>query len=253
MSKYTRKKKKELAEDEFVSFWGRLFEKLKPYAKAITIILATAVVIVFAAWGISSYREGRAEAAAERFARAVAIYEAELLGESETPKSDENATPRYKTAKERADAALAALDKLDQEFGRSKVAEAALVFRAGILFDQGKHDEAALIYEKFLVSGLRDAALQAVAQEGAALCDEARGRLDDALAKWKVLEKPLVDGKVKGNDFYHDRALVGQARIWAKKGDAKRAQELYKAALKQVPDSALREDIETQLALLEAK
>jgi hypothetical protein len=246
MSKYNRKQKTP-KEDEFISFWARFFNAVAPYARAIGITLATAVGIWFAVWGFQGWREGKAEKAAEMFGRAVKIYDSELLGDQPPPKTEEeNAVPRFKTAKERADAAVAELDKLDKQHGGSAVAKNAVVFRAGVLYDQGKFDEAATLYNQYLASGAKDGTVVTLAREGAALCDEARGKLDDALAKYKALEP-----KGAKNDFYRDRALFSQARVYVKKGDKKKAAELYKEVLTKVPATPLRDEIQNQLTQIE--
>jgi tetratricopeptide (TPR) repeat protein len=245
MSKYNRKQRAP-KEDEFVSFWGKVFQLVEPYLRAIGVTAATALVLVFVVWGATSWSESKAQKAAEQFGRAVKVYDAELLTGDEKPKLDEdNPIPRFKTEKERADAALAELDKLDKDFGSSDVAKNAQLVRAGILYDQGRFDDAAKAYDAALKHAPKDGAVAAVAREGAGLCDEARGKLDDALAKYKDMEPA---GK---SDFFRDRALVAQARVFVKKGDKKKAAELYRDALAKVPTTPLKDEIQAQLAALE--
>lgn len=244
MSKYNRKKPL-TEDDEFVEFWTRLGIKLKPYATAIGIALGTALVIVFVVWGIAAHREKKREEAGEMFGRAVRIYDADLITDTNPEKSDElDPIPRFKTEKERVAATLAQLDALDKKFGGSSVADQSLMFRAGILFDEGKYEDAAREYARYLKDAPHDAAVTAVAREGAGLCDEARGKLDDALKNYQELEP-------KTGDFYRDRALYDQARIYAKKGDKKKAGALYREILEKVPTTALKDEVQSHLADLE--
>jgi predicted negative regulator of RcsB-dependent stress response len=244
MSKYNRKSKKPKA-DEFVSFWHRLFEMISPYVSALGVVSLTALVILFAVWGITSHVEHRAQNAAEQFGKAVKIYDADLLTDATPESKDElNPTPRFKTAKERADAALAELDKLDKEWGSTDVAKEGALFRAGVLFDQQRYDDAAGAYDKYLKNAPKDASTTALAREGLGLCDEARNKLDDALAKYKELES------LGAKDFYRDRALYAEARVWTKKGDKKKAAELYKEILAKTPTTPLKDEVQTQLALV---
>ncbi len=248
MSKYNRKQKKP-KEDEFVSFWAKAFQTLEPYFRAIGIVLLTACAIVGAVWGFTNWREHKSQNAAELFGRAVKIYDADLLGADlkvDVKTDEENPIPKFKTEKERADATFAELDKLDKQYGSSEVAHQALIFRGGVYFDQGKYDDASAQYQKFLKSDSKDAAVTALAREGAGLCDEARNKLDDALVHYKALEP-----KGAKNDFYRDRALYDQARVYLKKGDKKKATELYKEALAKVPSTPLKDEIQSQLATLE--
>jgi tetratricopeptide (TPR) repeat protein len=248
MSKYNRKQRTP-KEDEFVSFWAHAYKRLEPYFSALGITLATALVIIFAVWGITAHYEHKAQNAAEMFGRAVKIYDADLLAEGAPPppENEENPVPRFKTAKERAEAALAELDKLDSSFGGSDVAREARLFRAGVLYDQQRFDDAAQAYQSYLSKGPKDEATGALAHEGLGLCDEARGKLDDALAKYKELEP-----KNPKNDFYRDRALYDQARVYAKKGDKKKAAELYKEILTKVPNTTLKDEVNAQLGQVEA-
>ena len=89
-------------------------------------------------------------------------------------------------------------------------------------------------------------AIALVAREGAGLCDEAKGKLDDALEKYKALEP-----KGEKNEFYKDRAMWDQARVYIKKGDKKKAAEVLADALVKVPNSSLKDEIQAQLATLE--
>ncbi|SRR5258706_6754362 len=244
MSKYHRKQRKG-SQDEFVGFWQKVFEKAAPYARAIGVICATALVLVFIVWAISGWVEHRAEGAAELFGRAVKIYDADLVTEGLEPKTDEeNPIPRFKTAPERANAALAALDELDKKFGSTDVAKDALLVRAGIEFDLARYDAAVDHYRKSLERAPKDAAVAALAREGIGLAREAQNKLDDALVEYQAMEP-------KSGDFYRDRALWDQARVYLKKGDKKRALELYKELLTKLPNSQLRDDVQTRLATIE--
>ncbi|HZS37311.1 MAG TPA: tetratricopeptide repeat protein [Polyangia bacterium] len=246
MSKYTRKQKSK-GSDEFVGFWEKVYTTAAPYARKILIVITTTLVIVFAAWGIINYREHRAESAAEAFGRAVKIYDADLISDlnpAPAKSDEENPIPRFKTEKERADAALAELDALEKKWGSTDAAKNALIFRAGIQYDQGRWDESAKLYQKAAERADKDPSVAAVAHEGVGLCAEAQNKLDDALAAYKAMEP-------KSGDFYRDRALYDQARVYLKKGDKKKAGDLYKEVLAKMPTSQLRDEIQNQLAQLE--
>lgn len=246
MSKYTRKQRQE-PEDQFVSFWQRMFNKVEPYARAIAIALGTALLIVLAVWGITQYLEHRSQQATEAFGRAVDIYEAELYTGDTPPKPEpeDNPIPRFKTAKERADATLAELDSFEKRYGSSSLAHDAVMFRAGVLYDIGKYDDSAAAYQKYL-GDKSPPAYTAIAREGLGLAYEATGKLEQALQEYVKLEPPKGSG-----DFYRDRALWDQARIYKKKGDKAKAVSLYKDILSKTPTSPLRDEVDSQLVMLE--
>ena len=243
MSKYTRKKRQE-PQDEFLGFWVKLFKKIEPYARAIGIMTLTAGVLIAVVWGVMSWMEKKSQAATEAFGHAVRIYEAELQT-SETPPAtdDENAVPRFKTEKERADATLKELDEFDKKYGGSSTKDEATMLRAGVYFDTGRLDDAATAYQKFIKSA-HPSPLLSTAKEGLGLVREQQGKLDEALTLYQELEP-------KTGDFYRDRALWDQARVWQKKGDKKKAAERLKELVAKTPSSPLKDEAQTQIAQLE--
>jgi hypothetical protein len=248
MSKYTRKQNQNKQQDEFVGFWDKLFTKAAPYANAIGIMTLTAIVIVGAVWGVTYYLEHKSQAATEAFGRAVKIYEADLVTDENPVKSEEeNPTPRFKTDKERAAATLAELDTFDKKFGRSATAREARLFRAGVLFDQGRFDDAGKLYGE-LVDDKGAAPMTLLAKEGLGLVDEQLGKLDDALKVYRELEP-----QGKSGDFFRDRALWDEARVLQKKGDKKQAAAKLKELTEKMPTSPLKDEAQNLMAQLEAQ
>jgi tetratricopeptide (TPR) repeat protein len=243
MSKYTRKQR-QAPQDEFVGFWDKLFRKAEPYARAIGITAVTAGVLIALVWGVMSWMEKKSQSATEAFGHAVRIYEAELQTGDEPAKTDEeNPVPRFKTEKERAEATLKELDEFDKKYARSSTADEATLFRGGVYYDMGRVDDAAAAYEKFIKSA-HPSPLLLAAKEGLGLCREQQGKLDEALAVYQELEP-------KTGDFYRDRALWDEARVWQKKGDKKKAAERLKELVAKTPTSPLKDEAQTQIAQLE--
>lgn len=243
MSKYTRKQRQK-PQDEFVGFWDKVFKKAEPYARAIGITALTAGVLIAVVWGVMSWMEHKSQAATEAFGHAVRVYEAELQTSEEPPKADEeNPVPRFKTEKERADATLKELDEFDKKYGHSSTADEATLFRAGVYFDLLRFDDAATSYDKF-IKGAHPSPLLLAAKEGLGLCREQQGKLDEALTLYRELEP-------KTGDFYRDRALWDQARVWQKKGDKKQAADRLKELVAKTPSSPLKDEAQTQIAQLE--
>jgi tetratricopeptide (TPR) repeat protein len=243
MSKYTRKQR-QAPQDEFVGFWDKVFKAAEPYARAIGITVVTAGVLIAVVWGVMRWMENKSQAATEAFGHAVRVYEAELQSSEEPPKSDEeNPVPRFKSEKERAEATLKELDDFDKKYGRSSTADEATLFRAGVYYDLGRLDDAAGAYEKFIKSA-HPSPLMLAAKEGLGLCRELQGKLDAALELYQELEP-------KTGDFYRDRALWDEARVWTKKGDKKKAAERLKELVAKTPSSPLKDEAQTQIAQLE--
>jgi predicted negative regulator of RcsB-dependent stress response len=239
--------------DQFVGFWQRLYERVAPYVTGGLLVLIGVVVLIIGAWAGSVWLEGRKEHATEQLGRSIRIAEAELLpavdpaADKDKDKDAEpeidSEIPRYKTAQERNDAVLQAVGELDKKFGSTPAAVRANLLRAGVLYDQGKFPDAEAAYRKFLDAKPKEPALVALAHEGIGLCAESRGDLEAALTAFAAQQV--------GN-FYRERSLWNQARIYTKKNDKKKATELYKELLsKGSPQSALRDDVQNRLAALE--
>ena len=247
-NKYTRKAREGKATDEadeFVSFWQKVYDFVIPYTRPIVLGGVGFVAVLGGVWTIDHFVTASHEESAEELGRALRIAEAELLTDADKDKDkdkDKDAIPRFKTIQERSDAAVAALDKLDKDHGSSSSAKRGAMLRAGLLFDAGKLPEAEAAYKKFIDDVSEDDSVGFVAREGVGLCQEAAGKLDDALATYTAMEK-IPDMK--------DRVLYDEARVTARKGDKKRAAELYKSLVDKTPASPLKDDAEARLAALE--
>lgn len=226
--------------DRFISFWAKLGEKLVPKLGTLLVLVIAGMVVAMVVWGGMQFAEAKREKATALLSRALRVYGADLLPEKDAPPVDEE-TPRFKTVKERADAALQALDKLDQEYGSSDAATRGLLLRAGIHYDQGRYEQAAAAYRAFVDKKPPSAALLATAREGLGVSVEAQGKLDEALSIYKEATV----------DFYKDRMAWNQARVYTKKGDKKKAAEIYKEILSKSPQTPLKDDINNRLASLE--
>lgn len=247
-NKYTRKgQKPPPVEDEFVSFWDHAFKVVEPHLQTVALALSGLLLVVALLWVYLYVRTDRRETATEKFARAVRIYEADLLPESdkdkppEKPEGDE--VPRFKTAKERAEATLAAIDTLEKHWGAQPVRERAQLFRAGVLYDMGRYDEAAAIDRNFADHVDAKSPVRPIAREGEGLVLEQKGQLDPALAIYKELAE-------RGGDFYRDQALLDEARVLARKGDTAGAKDIYKKLAEKNPTGPLHETAQNQLGAL---
>jgi len=242
VKRYTRKELKQ--PDQFQTFWGRVYEVLKDSSRQITIgVIVTVVVIVGVLVGSSLY-ERRGVESSKALGRAVRILNSENtphLEDAEAQAEAEDDVPKFKTEKERREAALAELDKVVKEWGSTAAGKQALLVRAGVLLDLGRLDEARRDYEAFLATRPRGQ-LKAVAHEGLGYVFEAKGEFDRALEEFRK--------SLGGGEFYKDRALYNQARILERKGDGAAAKKLYQEILDTTPTTPLRDDINNRLALL---
>lgn len=228
--------------DRFMAMWQKVADKILAYFSRALLLIVGAVLVFVAAWGVGQYLEWRREKATELLGKAIRIAEADLLRESEKADTDSD-PPRFKTAKERTDAVLKALDELDHEYGSSDAANRGALVRAGALYDQGRFAEAEALYQRYLNSKPSESSLVALASEGVGLCAEGRSDWPTAL---KAYEKQAAE------PFTRDRGLWNQARIYAKQGNKPKAIELYKELLaKTSAQSPMHDEAQNRLAALE--
>jgi hypothetical protein len=242
--------------DEFVSFWTHLGAKLAKHRKTLIAMVVIAVVGVAAGWGVYSYRTSQAAKATAAFARIDRIAVAPLLPEK-ADKEDVKAAaeedealnvPRFKTEKERLEAANKEADAFVATYGADGLGRKALLGKAGRLVVLGQAEEAANIYET-LAAGETDPGLRAIEQEGAAAAFEEAGKLDEALRAYTA----LAESSQRGGSFYLDRALFAKARVLEKQGKGKDAEQALREILNKVPKTFLRPQIDDRLAVLTEK
>jgi tetratricopeptide (TPR) repeat protein len=252
--------RKELRQpDEFVSFWTRAGEQAARFAserrQALIVgatMLATVVVgsIIF-----SVVSDQRAARATQTLVRIEKISTADLRPEGApttspdgTPVVDDG-VPRYKTEKERSEAALKELDGFLAS-GAGPLANEARLERGPLLLSLGRAPEAIDTYQAILADSL-DARLKFLAREGLGYAQEAKGDLDAAVATFAKLDEDAA--VFKGADFYSDRALFHKARIAELRGNAEDAKKIYKEVLDKNPTTSLRDEITNRLAVLELR
>lgn len=242
--------------DEFVSFWTHFGQKLAEHRNKVLALLATVVVVVAAAWGLSSYRATQAAKATEALARIERIATAPLLPEkvdekaaAEVKADEDPLVPRFKTEKERLEAAIKEADNFVATFGRDGLGRKALLGKAGRLVVLGQAAEAATLYET-LAANETQPDLRLIQQDGVAAALEAAGKLDEALRAYTTLADAA---QRSGGTFYLDRALFAKARILEKQGKSKDAEQALRDILAKVPKTSLRQQIDDRLAVLTEK
>jgi len=252
--------KKELRQpDEFVSFWTRAGELASRFAserRRALIVGATMLVTVVAGSIIFSViSEQRAARATQALVRIEKLATADLRPDGApatnpdgTPLVDDG-TPRFKTEKERAEAALKELDAFLAS-GAGPLANEARLERGPLLLSLGRAPEAIDTYQRVLGDTL-DARLKFLAREGLGYAQEAKGDLDAAVATFAKLDEDAA--AFKGADFYADRALYHKARIAELRGNADDAKKIYKEVLDKNPTTSLRDEITNRLAVLELR
>ncbi|MCE9575239.1 MAG: hypothetical protein K8W52_18965 [Deltaproteobacteria bacterium] len=227
-----------------------LADRLRPHIKKIGAgALALAGVLgAFYTWRWMSNRK----AATHSVALASAVDLAQRGVEAPDPAKPAPAAPdatkpkTFPTVKDRAQAALTALDDA------GGLAEADPLYRAALLMDAGRLDEATAIY----AAHATDAGLDGVrAREGQGYAAEARAAATkDSAEQQKLLEQALAVFKTMQPDDKGPRADYAHyhvARVLAQLGRNAEAKAELTKALELAPESDIKDDITARLALVD--
>jgi tetratricopeptide (TPR) repeat protein len=189
-------------------------------------------------WQIYGYRSDKTAAKVSDLISSAVAAEQGRIGEPDEEGSLDargaiDARRVFKTAEDRVKAAREGYEKVVAERPGTPAASLAKLGLAGLLYDQGKFDEARKAYEEAYGSDLAklDPESKARSLEGIGLSLEAKGDRDGALKRFGELENLDVHG-------FRELALYHQARLLHAKGDDAGAKE----RLKKVVDKLAKED-----------
>jgi hypothetical protein len=227
-----------------------LIDRLQPHIKKIAVggLALFGVIGVWVGWRYLK-RRGAAKDTTH-VAEALAISQTQVRA-ADAPPSMLDRTAKIEGAPKFTEATAKASAGADALGAAGKVADTAGVYRAGLLLDAGKLDEAEALYR----ARTGDAGVDGVmAREGLGFVLEARASAaKDAAEQDKLYHQALdafKDEQPDDSGPRRDFALYHQARILVllgKKADAKAALD---AALKAVPDSEIKQEIQQRLALV---
>lgn len=225
-----------------------LLDRLLPHLKKIIVGIILVAVVLTIIFTIRYFKERKQIAATEQLIPVVAVADEPV---APTEKPDPKAPPSFPGAKERA---VAVLDTMTKQG-----TDATPAFKASMLFDAGKLDEAIDVYKKCIADTSLAKQLDGVlCREGLGLAQEAKASADkDPAARQKGFEEALATFQSMQPDEAGPRrayALYHTARmqlLLGKKDDAKATFQKAKEANKD-QDREIADMIEKRLAALGA-
>ncbi len=175
----------------------------------------------------SSRVETKVAGASGVLASAVAAERGKVMAEDKRSDDEKeyDTAKVFKTAEERAEAALASYNQVVDTQPGTGAAILAKLGQAGIYLEKKEWPAALEAYSAVASSSLAaaDPDVKGRATEGIGFAKEGKGDLDGALASFKELES--IDAK-----GYKELSLYHQARMHVAKGDKEKAKELLKSA-----------------------
>jgi tetratricopeptide (TPR) repeat protein len=224
-----------------------LVDRLRPHIKEI--LIGTVVVAAVAAgFGIYSWMHERTQIAnTQKLDRVLQVANEPVRPKDAKPDPKK---PSFASDKERSEAILAEVNK------QGDLAAGGPAYKAGLLFDAGKYDDAIAEYKKGIAGRTLEGAL---CREGVGLATEAKAAAEkDATARQKGLEDALAAFATMQTDETAPRyayALYHQGRIQlllGKKAEAKALFEKARDASKDGGDHEISELVGKRLAALGA-
>ena len=225
MRRLTRKK---LKQDEFVSGVDKIIRWLTDNWRPVTTGLAAVTVVALIVWGVTSWKGSREDAASWELHQAVKAYNAQ---QKETPGARPSAEVR------------AAFEKVVDQFGRTKEADAARIYLARFDFESGKVEEAKKVLEKVAERHKGDA-LGRVATLDLIHMQVSSGQASEVIPRLRA----MATGQ--DNALPRDVALYELASAYEKEKDAAQAREYYQKLIDEFPKSPYTRDARQKMAEL---
>jgi hypothetical protein len=221
-----------------------ILDRLLPHMKKIVIVIGVAAVILTVIFTVRHFKERGREKQTAALAKVIEVSQRQVrpAGAEPDPKAKE---PTYATNKERAQAVLDTMAK--------QGVAAPGAYRASLLLQAGKVDEAIAEYRKHQTGKTLDAVL---AREGLGIALETKAEQEkDAAARQKGLEEALTVFQSMQTDEKGPRyayALYHQGRILAQLGKVAEARTQLQKAKELGTDDQLPNLIDERLAGLGA-
>lgn len=227
MAKVSARRRKELRKpDEFVTFtmkvgqWVRDNQRLVMFAGIAVIVVVVGVALTFQLMGSSRVRSSSS------LWQAVATASAPIIDPEEAEEEEIPARiQHFKTLSERNEAASKALEKVVEGQSDSTAGQVARLGLAGARLSKGDYAGARGLYESFLKNTGGFDALKANAVEGLGYALEGQKNYNEALERFRELEK--ID-----NGVHADLAKYHQARMLEKLNKRDQAAELYRGIVR---------------------
>ena len=211
--------------------------------------LVVAGIAGWVGWQIYSWRSDKTSAkASDALAEAVNADLGRVGGTEDDPEARSIDTRRsFATPEEQVTAAKAAYEKVISDQPSSTSVDMARLGLAGVLYDQGKYDEAKTLYDQVASSELAklDPDAKGRAIEGSGLSLEGKGDKDGALKRFGELENLDVAG-------FRELALFHQARLLRAKGDDEGAKERLKKVVEKLGKDKESSPLDSHGYLLES-
>jgi TolA-binding protein len=231
-----------LKQNEFAATTARLAGEFAENRDRILMIGGAVVLVVAIAAGYFYIRKQSDDRASARFGEALRIEQAPIVPAPTLPGATQQAGT-YSTEQARNDAAVAAYQKIIDEYPNHSAGVDARYHLAGVLLSMGRAADAEKAYAE-VSSRAGNALPGAAARLGLAQALVAQNKFDDAI---KVLTD--LSGQ-RDSDLPMDGILMELARVCQRAGKAQDARAAYKRVVDEFPQSGYASEARQQLATM---
>jgi len=234
------KERHHLKQNEFAVTAARVLDTLSRHQRRVrTILLAVlAGVIVIAV--VVVWRGREADRAGEQLGIALAMLDATIAPAPTIPGATQ-APGTFPTERARAEAALAAFQRVAAEFPSTEAGVAARYHAAGELLSLGRAAEAVQAYQEVVDQAGTSSIYRPMARMGLAEATAAAGQHDEAI-------KALTDLSAERDSALPvDGVLMQLARVHLKAGKLDDARAAFRRVVDEFPESVFAADAQQQL------
>jgi len=227
------------SDDPFLSSAHHAAVFYTSHRKWISIALGCLLLQGVGVFGARAYLEQHGAQSSSAFAEGLNLLDKPVSAEAPA----EGAEKPFATEVDKWKAAKVKFEAATVQAGSTKVGLLARFYVADLSEKLGDKKAAEEQFQKIVDHLAADSSIYFLAVERLAFLQEARG---DKVAAAKTYAR-LAQTK-KG--FYRDRAALSQARLYQGSGDTEKARQILQAAIKDLPDSPLQDELRQRLTLL---
>jgi TolA-binding protein len=237
------KERHHLKQNEFAQTTARVLATLSANQRRIQIVVGGVLIVAFVVGGVLFWRNRQANRAGEQLGIALAMLDATIAPAPTIPGAKQ-APGTFPTEQARAEATLAAFQRVAAEFSSTQAGVAAKYHAAGELMSLGRVAEAAQAFEEVVNRAGGSSIYQPMARLGLAEAKAAAGQYDDAIKTFTDLSGER-DGMLPV-----DGVLMQLGRVCLKAGKTDEARAAFRRVVDEFPTSAFAADAEQRLTAL---
>lgn len=234
------KERHHLKQNEFAVTTARVLDTLSQHQRRVRTILLAVLAVVAVSAAVMYWRGREADRAGEQLGIALAMLDATIAPAPTIPGAKQ-APGTFPTERARAEAALAAFQRVATEFASTDAGLAARYHAAGELLSLGRASEAAQAFQEVVAEAGASSIYKPMARMGLAEAKAAAGQHDEAI-------KALTDLSAERDSALPvDGVLMQLARVCLKAGKPDDARAAFRRVVDEFPESVFAADAQQQL------